>query len=90
MNGRQRWPRVLGFAVLGLIGGVLAGIIVNDILASALISGRGEASADKEVPTLVLVLSSLALPCGGILGVVIGIIGALKLPRRKDGNLDRG
>ena len=60
--------RRLGLAALGLIGGLLGGIVVQDLIAPLLITGAGEVSL------LGLILLPLLIPVCGAAGAVIAVL----------------
>ena len=60
--------RRFGIAVLGLIGGLLAGIVIQDLITPLLITGSGEVSI------LGLLVLPLLLPVCGVAGVVIAVL----------------
>ncbi|MFC5319240.1 MULTISPECIES: hypothetical protein [Brachybacterium] len=65
--------RHLGLTLLGLIGGLLAGVVLQDVLAPVLVSGG-------EVNALGLVLLPVLLPISGLAGA--GFALTLSLSRR--------
>ncbi|MGP9538027.1 hypothetical protein ACT3SP_08445 [Brachybacterium sp. AOP43-C2-M15] len=67
--------RHVGMTLLGLLGGLLAGVVLQDVLAQALI-------ADGKVTTLGLVLLPLLLPLSTLLGGGIALVLSLTRPRR--------
>lgn len=60
------WARILGSAVLGCIGGVLAMIVLNDLVAGIW-------------PEAVLIIAPLSLPVGAFVGA--GMAGAMAYRR---------
>lgn len=65
---RRTGIRCIGLAILGLVGGLLAGIVVQDLIAPLLITGTGEVS------TVGLVLLPLLIPVCGAVGAVIAVL----------------
>lgn len=61
-RGGRLWACVLGMAVLGLVGGVLAMIVVNDFIADIW-------------PEALVVIAPLTLPVGALAGA--GLAGAI-------------
>lgn len=68
--------RRIGVALLGLIGGVLAGILVQDLLARLLITAAGD------VTVLGLVVLPLLIPVCGVLGAILAVLLAARRSRR--------
>lgn len=67
--------RRLGVGILGLLGGLLAGIVGQDLLAPLLITGSGDVSA------LGLVVLPLLLPVCGVAGAVVAVLLDLRARR---------
>ena len=72
--------RRVGMGILGLIGGLLAGIVIQDVLAEALVAGSGEVS------TAGLVIIPVLLPLCGVAGAVIAVLADLRRERRRPGH----
>lgn len=67
----RRGPTVLrrlGLAALGLLGGLLGGIVVQDLVAPLLVTENGEVSV------LGLILLPLLIPVCGAAGAVIAVL----------------
>lgn len=60
--------RRVGLGILGLTGGLLAGIVVQDLIAPLLITGTGEVSI------VGMVLLPLLIPVCGAVGAVIAVL----------------
>lgn len=71
--------RRIGMAALGLLGGLLGGIVVQDLIAPLLITGAGEVSL------LGLILLPLLIPLCGAAGAVIAVlVDARTMSRHRD------
>ena len=70
-RGCRLWASVIGLMVLGFIGGILAMIIVNDLIAGIW-------------PQALLVIAPVSLPLGALAGAgVAGVLGYRRLSRRR-------
>lgn len=66
-RGGRKWGLILGAAVLGFIGGVLAAIVLNDLVAGFR-------------PEALRVIAPLSLPAGAIVGALVtGILAHRRL-----------
>ncbi|WP_114854444.1 hypothetical protein [Brachybacterium sp. YJGR34] len=63
--------RHVGMTLLGLLGGLLAGIVLQDLLAGVFVHGG-------EVTTPGLVVLPVLLPLCGIVGAVIALVASLR------------
>ena len=70
--------RKLGVAFIGLIGGLLVGFLVHEVIARIAMSGSGQIS--DSLP-LALVLGFLA-PALAIVGVVVALVIDCRMRRR--------
>lgn len=59
--------RHVGMTLLGLVGGLLAGVVLQDVFAQALVS-------DGEVTTLGAVVLPLLLPLCALLGAAVALV----------------
>lgn len=69
--------RHLGMALLGLIGGLLAGVVLQDVLAPLLLSG-GRVSAPA------LVILPVLLPASALIGAALALTLSLRSGRGQD------
>lgn len=60
--------RRIGLAMLGLIGGLLGGIVVQDLIAPLLLTGGGEVSLVGRI------LLPLLIPMCAVAGAVIAVL----------------
>lgn len=60
--------RRIGLAMLGLIGGLLGGIVVQDLIAPLLLTGGGEVSLVGRI------LLTLLIPMCVVAGAVIAVL----------------
>lgn len=74
-RARRVGKRRLGLGLLGLLGGLLAGIVIQDLIAPLLITGSGEVSL------LGLLVLPLLLPVCGVAGAVVAVLLDLRARR---------
>ena len=67
-RGSRTWAGTIGMAVLGLIGGVLAMIVVNDLLAG--ISSQA-----------LMLIAPLSLPVGAVIGAGVAVLAYRRITR---------
>lgn len=60
--------RQVGVGLLGLVGGLLAALVVQDVLSHGVVSGTGTGP-----PTAPLVATGLLLPAGGAAGCLLAL-----------------
>lgn len=71
-RGVRLWAPVLGIAVLGFVGGVLAAIVANDVIAGIW-------------PQALMVIAPLSLPIGALAGAgLAGLIAYRRLSRKSE------
>lgn len=67
-RGSRTWAGTIGMAILGFIGGVLAMIVVNDLLAG--ISSQA-----------LMIIAPLSLPVGAVIGAVVAVLAYRRITR---------
>lgn len=68
-RGSRLWGPVLGMAVLGFVGGILAAIVLSDLIAGIW-------------PDALMVIAPLSLPVGALAGAIVaGVLTHRQLTR---------